>query len=325
MKVCVFGAGAIGGHVATRLIAAKTAEVSVVTRGAQLDAIRARGLTLHSGGAVISGKPAAATDNPATLPPQDVVLVTLKAPSLPGVADSISRLLAPQGCAMFILNGIPWWWNHGLPGAKGTLSLLDPEGALWTKLREKTLGCVVYGPVEVSAPGVINHVTGNRWLISEPDGSASARVKSVVDLFNTSGLVAEIPADLRREVWRKGCSNASGNSLGALTRLGAHELGKFTELNPIAAGLMQETLDVAAAMGWDLRSEINVAEASKRADARPFRSSMLQDVLAGRPIEVEALVGQTQAFAREARVPVPHIDFIVPLLRALDQSLRRQP
>jgi 2-dehydropantoate 2-reductase len=304
------------------LIAAKAAEISVVTRGAQLEAIRRRGLTLKSGGKEITGKPAAATDDPSTLPPQDVVLVTLKAPSLPAVADSLARLLAPQGCVVFILNGIPWWWRHGLPGAAGPLPLLDPEGALWTKLRDKTLGCVVYGPVEVTEPGVIYHFSGNRWLIGEPDGSRSARLKSVIDLFNAGGLIAEIPADLRREVWRKGFGNVAGNTLAALTRLPGADFGTIPGLQDVYASLMRETLEVAAKLGWDLRSEIDVDKVARRSDPSRFRSSMLQDVDAGRPMEVEALLGQIEAFARETGVAVPVIDSILPLLRGLDLSLR---
>ncbi len=321
MKVCVYGAGAIGGHAATRLIAAKAAEVSVVTRGAQLEAIRRRGLILKSGGKKITGKPAAATDDSSTLPPQDVVLVTLKAHSLPASADPLARLLAPQGCVVFILNGIPWWWRHGLPGA-GPLPLLDPDGGLWAKLRDKTLGCVVYGPVEVAEPGVIVHFSGNLWLIGEPDGSTSARLKSVIDLFNAGGLVAEVPADLRREVWRKTSGNAAGNTLAALTRLSGADFGLIAGLQDIYAGLMRETLEVAAKLGWDLRAEIDVEKVARRSDPSRFRSSMLQDVDAGRPMEVEALLGQIQSFAREAGVAVPVIDSIVPLLRGLDLSLR---
>ncbi|HZM46254.1 MAG TPA: 2-dehydropantoate 2-reductase [Burkholderiales bacterium] len=322
MKVCVFGAGAIGGHAATRLIAAKAAEVSVVTRGVQLEAIRARGLKLLTGGREITGRPAAATDDPSTLPPQDVVIVTLKAHSLPGVADSLARLAAPQGSIVFVLNGIPWWWRLGLPGAAGPLPLLDPEGAIWTRVREKTLGCVVYGPVEVQEPGVIFHFSGNRWLIGEPDGSKSARLKSVVDLFNAGGLVAEIPEDLRREVWRKAFGNVAGNTLAALTRLRGSEFGAVPGLQDVFAGLMRETLEVAAALGWDLRPEIEVDKVARRSEPSRFRSSMLQDVQAGRPLETEALLGQVQAFARETRVAVPFIDAIVPLLRGLDRSLR---
>lgn len=323
MKVCVFGAGAIGGHAATRLIAAKAAEVSVVTRGPQLEAIRARGLKLLTGGREIAGKPVAATDDPSTLPPQDVVIVTMKAHSLPAVADALARLAAPQGSLVFVLNGIPWWWRLGMPGA-GPAPLLDPEGALWTKLRERTLGCVVYGPVEVQEPGVIFHFSGNRWLIGEPDGSTSARLKSVVDLFNAGGLAAEIPADLRREVWRKAFGNVAGNTLAALTGLRGSEFGSVSGLQDVFAGLMRETLAVAAALGWDLRAEIDVEKVARRAEPSLFRSSMLQDVQAGRPLETEALLGQVQVFARETRTAVPHIDIIMPLLRGLDRSLRNK-
>ena len=323
MKVCVYGAGAVGGHVAARLLGAKTAEVSVVARGAQLEAIRARGFTLRSGGQEIRGRPAAATDDPSTLPPQDYVFVTLKAHQLPAAAASLERLLAPQGCAVFLLNGITWWWRHGLPGTQGPLPLLDPEGALWNRLRDRTLGCVLYGPVEVVEPGVIEHIGNNRWLMGEPDGSPSKRLRAAVELFTASGLGGEAPADLRREVWRKLYTNAAGNTIAALTRRGVTDIGTTEELRRIAAGLMRETLEVAAALGWDLRTEIDVEQASKRHDRNATsRPSMLQDVLAGRPIEVEALVGQTQAFAREAGVPVPHLDIIVPLLRGLDQSIR---
>lgn len=323
MKVCVYGTGAVGGHVAARLLGAGTAEVSVVARGAQLEAIRARGLTLRSGGQEIKGRPVAATDDPSTLPPQDYVFVSLKAHALPGAAASLAHLLAPRGCAVFLLNGIPWWWRLGLPGAQGPLPLLDPDGALWEKLRNRTLGCVLYGPAEVTEPGVINHTGNNRWLMGEPDGSSSARLTTAVELFTASGLGGEAPADLRREIWRKLYTNAAGNTLAALTRRGVIDIGVTEELRRIAASLMRETLEVAAALGWDLRAEIDVEQASKRHDRNAAgRPSMLQDVLAGRPIEVEALVGQTQAFAREAGVSVPNLDLIVPLLRGLDQSLR---
>jgi 2-dehydropantoate 2-reductase len=275
-----------------------------------------------TGGKEITGRPVAATDDPSTLPPQDVVIVTMKAHSLPAVADSLARLVSAQGSIVFVLNGIPWWWRLGVPGAATPLPLLDPEGTLWTKLREKTLGCVVYGPVEVQAPGVIFHFSGNRWLIGEPDGSTSARLKSVVALFNAAGLVAEIPADLRREVWRKAFGNVAGNTLAALTRLRGSEFGAVSGLQDVFAGLMRETLEVAAALGWDLRPEIDVEKVARRSEPSRFRSSMLQDVQAGRPLETEALLGQVQAFARESRTATPHIDIIMPLLRGLDRSLR---
>jgi 2-dehydropantoate 2-reductase len=324
MKVCVFGAGAVGGHVAARLSAAHADEVSVVARGARLQAIRERGLTLRSGGEEIRARPASATDEPSKLPPQDLVVVTLKAPSLPVAAESLARLLAPEGCAVFLINGIPWWWRHGLPGASGTLPLLDPEGKLWKRLGpERALGCVVYSPNEMEEPGIIVHIGGNRFVMGEPDGSSSGRLNAAVELFNRGGVVAEATADVRREIWRKLVSNASNNPLSALTGLMLGELGADEELRGLMADIMRETLAVSAALGWDLRSELDPEKIAMRPGRKPdIRSSMSQDVLLKRPLEVEAQLGQIQAFAREAGVAVPAIDVILPLLRGLDRSLR---
>ena len=324
MKVCVFGAGALGGHLAARLAAAGHAEVSVVGRGAQLEAIRKNGILLKSGGEEIRGRPAAATDDPASLPKQDCVLVTLKAHTIPAVAETVERLLAPQGCAVFMLNGLPWWWQHGRKDPR-PLPLLDPQGALWAKLRERTLGCVVFSPNEVVSPGVIVHIGYNRWVIGEPTDEKTPRAQAIVDLFNKSGFTAEIPADLRREVWRKLTGNAPGNSLAALTRLGHYELASDPDIRRLTIGIMSETLAVAAKLGWDLRQEIDPQKQAGRAQAGPASPpSMLQDVWLGRSLEVEAHLGQIQAFAREVGVPVPTIDVVLPLLRGLDRSLSAQ-
>ena len=324
MKVAVFGAGAVGTNVAARLASAGRCELSVVARGAPLDAIRAGGLLLKSGGKEIGGKPRAVTADPASLPPQDLLIVTLKAHALPALAETFARLLAPDGAALFMLNGIPWWWREGLPGLSEPLPLLDPQRTLWDNLRKKTLGCVVYSPNELEAPGVVVHVGANKWLIGEANGEATPRVRAVIDLFNASGLVAEIPNDLRAEVWRKLVNNASGNTLAALTRLSLYDMGQDPALVDYAVRLMRETLDVAAALGWDLRGEVDVVAIATRGTRGGTRPSMLQDVLLGRPIEAEAILGQTQAFARETRTAVPTIDAVLPLLRGLDGSLRQQ-
>jgi 2-dehydropantoate 2-reductase len=323
MKVCVFGAGAIGGHLAARLSAANHAEVSVVARGAQLDAIRKNGILLKSNGEEIRGKPAAATDDPSTLPKQDVVIVTLKAHTIPALAQQFERLLTPQGCAVFMLNGLTWWWPQGRAGGKGPLPLLDPEGALWSALRERALGCVIFSPNEVVSPGVVVHMGANRYVIGEPSDQKTPRLQAVIDVFNKSGLPAEIPADLRAELWRKLTGNAAGNTISALTRLGHYEMAIDPDVKQIAMRVMRETLAVAKALGWDLTKEIDVEKIASRASPGPSSPpSMLQDVLLERPLEVEAHLGQTQAFAREKGVPVPTIDVILPLLRGLDRVLR---
>lgn len=324
MKACVFGAGAVGGHVAARLAAAGHAEVSVIARGAQLAAIRRGGIVLRSGGEEIRGTPGNATDDPAALPPQDVVVVALKAHAVPGIAAALDRLLAPDGVAIFLLNGLTWWWQHGRGRDERALPLLDPDGALWGRVRERTLGCIVYSPNEVVEPGVVVHIGANRYVIGEPSERRTPRLERVVELFNRSGLTAEIPADLRAEVWRKLMNNASGNTLAALTRLGHYEIASDPEVRAIGVRIMRETLAVAAALGWDLRGEVDVERIASRATPGPSSPpSMLQDVLLGRPLEVEAHLGQTQAFARECGVAVPTIDVVLPLLRGLDRTLRR--
>lgn len=323
MKVCIFGAGAVGGHIATRLIAAKADDVSVVARGAQLQAIRARGLTLRSGGKEIHAKPGVATDDASTLPPQDVVLVGIKVTAaLPAAAAAISKLLAPNGSAIFMINGIPWWWRHGRTGESGTLPLLDPEAALWNQVKpERTIGCVVHMPNEVVEPGVIVHTGPNHLVLGEPDGSSSARLKGVVDLFTRAGIEVHVSNDIRRDVWQKLALNASGNTLAALTQVDLGGLGTDPGLCELAVKVMREAIAVAAAQGWDLSAEMDVEKLARRGKPGQ-RPSMLQDVTHKRALEVEALLGQIQAFARELKVPTPNIDVIVPLLRGLDRALR---
>jgi 2-dehydropantoate 2-reductase len=322
MKACVFGAGAVGGNIAARLLAAGADEVSVVARGAQLDALRTRGLVLRSAGRQIEAKVPVATDDPSTLPPQDLVFVTLKAHAVPAAARAIAGLLAPQGSAVFMLNGIQWWWRHGRPGATGTLPLLDPDGALWNEVRpERAIGCVIYCPCDLVEPGVIVHTGSNHFLFGEPDGTTSDRVQAAAALFQRAGIDGRVSTDLRREIWTKLVSNASGNTISALTRQDLGSLGADPALCSQMIVLMQEVLEVAAALGWDLRSQVD-PQAIARRGAPGQRPSMLQDVLQGRPIEVEALFGQVHAFAREAGVAVPTMEVLLPVLRGLDRSLR---
>lgn len=329
MEVCVFGAGAIGGFMAARLAAGGRAQVSVIARGAHLAAIREHGLRLVSTDGDISVRPAHAVDRPQDLPPQDIVFVTLKAYALPGAATAIAGLLKPDGHAVFVTNGLTWWWKHGQPNP-GPLPLLDPDGALWDTLTpQRVLGCVVYAPNEVIAPGVIRHTGPNRWLLGEPDGSDSVRLRATVDVMKHAGLGAEASPDLRREVWAKLMRNAALNPLCALTRLPSGGLSGDPELLAIGDGIIGELVAIAAAHGSHVEDQAEASRSALRrvgaAGGTPIggtRPSMLQDALAGRPTEVEAILGQLQAFAREAGVPCPHIDGVLPLMRGLDRSLR---
>jgi 2-dehydropantoate 2-reductase len=324
MKICVYGAGAVGGHAAARLIAGGHAEVSVVARGAHLEAIRTTGLFLETEGQVIGGKPVAATDDPASLPLQDLVVVTLKAHSLPKIAKPLRGLLRPGAPALFFTNGIPWWWHHGMD-EDGSLKLLDPDGTLWRELGpECVLGGVVHSSNAINAPGIITHYAANKWIIGEPGGGSSPRAEEASDIFEKSGLHAPISPDIRRDMWEKLTLNIAANPLAALTRL---PLGRWVEapgISDLGVRMITETLEVAKAMGWDLTDVIDTAKAvPTRPNKSGGRPSMLQDVEAGRPMEVEAIVGQVQAFGREVGVPTPAIDVVLPILRGLDVAVTR--
>ena len=327
MKVCVFGAGALGGHLAAHLIAAKQAEVSLITRGAHLAAIQASGISLKIGGREIGGMATAATDNPATLPQQDIVFVALKAQTLPAAAAAIGKLVKPDGCVVFLLNGIPWWFNYGLPGDRGTLPLLDPDGALWREVRpERVIGTVVYSPNEVVAPGRIVHTNQNRWVIGEPDVAATAtraRLKTVIQMLSATGIDTTASADIRAELFRKLANNASNNTLCSLTRLDSAGVANDDGLAGLSMGIIGETLAVASKLGWNLLKDIDVKQVALRTRGKPgAKPSTLQDVLAGKSLEIDALLGQTQAFGRDLGIATPTIDVCVPLLKGLDLSLR---
>ena len=187
MKVCIFGAGAIGGYLAARLLKASEHEVSVLARGTHLQAIRHQGLHLITPTEDFVVYPHTATDQPSDLPPQDVVLVTLKAHTLPAIADQLAQLLRPEGQAVFINNGIPWWWSFGLTGeAPHSMPLLDPEGTLWRVVQpQRVIGCVAFSANAVTEPGVVRHTANNRWVLGEPNGEGSERLAQASALLRT--------------------------------------------------------------------------------------------------------------------------------------------
>ena len=321
MRVCVFGAGAVGGHIAARFLAAGLEETSVVARGASLSAIQQRGLTLRVTGKEFFGRPCLATDSPETLPPQDVVIVCLKAQALPGAAEAIHRLLKKNGVVLFVVNGIPWWWRYGLPGPQEPLQLLDPEGVLWQLLKERSLGCVCNSSNEVIEPGIVEGMTGDSWYLGDPISAASSRLTDMVALFQQAGFDASGSADLRRDIWKKLLLNASLNTLSALTRLPTIHLTTDQNMRVQMMDVMFEVMAVAKSSGWDLQSTVDVeALIAPERRVHSHRTSMLQDVLAGRSLETVALLGQLVEFAREAGVRTPLCDILLSLLRGFGLS-----
>lgn len=329
MRLCVFGAGAVGGYLAARLLQAGHHDVAVVARGEHLRAIAAHGLTLRTADEDIVVRPHALAEDPGELPAQDVVFVTVKAHAQPAAAHGIAALLGSQGTAVFVNNGIPWWWPYRGPAHPGEpLPLLDPGGALWSGVRPaRALGCVVYSANEVLRPGVVRHTANNRWLLGEPDGSRTPRLLSVVRVLREAGLNAEDVPDLRAAIWHKLLRNAALNSVCALTRLPVDALGRDPGLVLLCERVIDEIVATAAADGCDLSAHVETAKAAPRQgaaiDGRPaagIRPSMLQDVLAGRRLEVEPILGQVQAFAREGGVATPVLDVLLALVRGLDRA-----
>lgn len=329
MRVCVFGAGAVGGYLAARLLLADNHEISVVARGAHLHAIAHHGLTLIDSDRTVVVHPAHATDRPDTLPPQDMVFVTLKAHALPTAAPDIAALLGPGGCAVFVNNGIPWWWHHhGTHQLGEPLPLLDPTGVLWSTVTpQRALGCVVYSANELLRPGVVRHTTNNQWWLGESSGEMSTRLTVAAALLREAGLNAEAVPDIRTQVWTKLLRNTPMNALCALARLDVGGLASEPGLLNLFESLVDEVTAVALDHGVDLSPRVSLAKAAPQlggaVDGRsgsPVRPSMLQDVESNRTMEVEPILGQVLAFAQASHTPTPVLALLVPLLRGLNHA-----
>ena len=319
MKICVFGAGAIGGHVATRL-AMGGAETSVVARGANLDAIRAQGLTVEAPDGTHRARPAAGT--PEELGPQDAVIVTVKAPALPQVAAAIGPLLRPDTTVAFVMNGIPWWYfdRHGGPLDGRRLPEVDPGEALRRAVGvERTLGGVVYSACTVTAPGVIKvEHANNRVILGEVDGRDSPRAQAIADILTKGGMSGEVTTQIRREVWAKLMGNIAQGPFTILSRQGMAGTLADPVVRATVLKAMQECMDLAAALGhpFEFDLEKRVAGSAKLA----HKPSILQDLELGRPMEIEALFRLPLALGRMVGAKTPTLDLSVALATQAAQA-----
>lgn len=314
MRIAVFGAGAIGGHLAARLAHAG-ADVSLVARGPHLAAIQARGLRFVGLSQEFTVRVRAEADA-AALGPQDLVISAVKAHSLPSATASLKALLGPQTPILYAINGVPWWYFHGLPGAQGgrPLPRLDPQGRLWNDVGvQRSLGCVVLSANEVTEPGVVhNRSADNRFYLGEPDGSDSPRLAQVARALQAGVPEFAVSTDIRREVWRKLLLNMSTSSLACLTHSTGRDIATDPAMRELFARVMEEGAQVAQALGVDVQAD---APARFERMARlNHRSSMLQDLLAGRPLEIDAQLAAVQDIARRLNVPTPTFDGVLALL-----------
>jgi 2-dehydropantoate 2-reductase len=320
MKIVIFGAGAVGGHVGARLGAGAAQagiEVSAVARGAQLAAIRERGLTLWIGDERTDGR-IRATDRPETLGVQDVVFVALKSSTLPDAVSAMAPLIGPDTSVVFAMNGIPWWYlyrcpDNGLP--RPDLSRLDPDGLLTRTIGfERVIGCMINSANMVVEPGVIRNSMGtqNRFTLGEPDGIRSRRVEAISAAFERAGVRAPVSTAIRDEIWDKLLRNLSTSPICAMTGEPIGVISRHPELFDLAKGLMAEGLATARAHGID--PGITVEGAYARAPTTTHKSSMLQDFEHGRPPEIDGLLTSVQQFARVAGVPTPRVDAVTALV-----------
>lgn len=316
MKICIFGAGAIGGYMAVKLVQAG-ADVSLVARGPHLAAMKANGLTLTEEGGERTSVPVTASDNPADLGVQDYVIVTLKAHSVPPVVNAMQPLIGDHTTIVSGVNGVPWWYFHkqGGPHEGTRLASVDPDDAQWNGFGpDRVLGCVVYPAAEVVEPGVIKHIEGNRFSLGEPDGSKSERALALSQALAAAGLRAPVRPRIRDEIWIKLWGNLSFNPISALTHATLDVLCTDPGTRAVARGMMLEAQNIAEKLGVkfpiDVERRINGGAA-----VGAHRTSMWQDLDAGRPMEIDALVSAVQELGRLTETPTPTIDTVLALIK----------
>ncbi len=321
MKICIFGAGAIGGYMGAKLAAAG-AEVSLVARGPHLAAMQSKGLTLLEEGAEPLTVPVRATDKAADLGPQDYVILTLKAHSVPGVVEHIKPLLGDGSTLVSGVNGVPWWYFHKFDGPlEGTrITSVDPGDAQWNGFGpDNVLGCVVYPAAEVVEPGVINHIEGNRFSLGEPDGSKSERALALSKALATAGLRAPVRPRLRDEIWVKLWGNLSFNPISALTHATLDVLCTDEGTRAVARNMMVEAQEIAEKLGVKFPIDVD-RRIDGGAAVGAHRTSMLQDLDQGRPMEIDALVGSVQELGRVTGTSTPTIDTVLALIQLRGRS-----
>lgn len=316
MRVCVVGAGAIGGFIGARLALAGGSTVSVLARGATLAAVRAHGLRLREGGVLEAAAVARADDDAAALGVQDLVVIAVKGPAMAAVAASIGPLLGPQTIVLPAMNGVPWWFGAGTPmlGAE-PLASVDPGGRIAAAIPlAQVLGCVVHATASTSEPALVEHRFGRGLIIGEPDGGETPRAQQVAALLREAGFDVTVSPRIRLDIWYKLWGNLTTNPVSAIT-------GATTDLildDPLVKAFCTEAMREAAAVGAKIGCAIAQTPEDRHVITRSlgsFRTSMLQDVQAGRPIELDAIVGAVHEIARRVGVPTPTIDALLGLTR----------
>lgn len=316
MKVCIFGVGAVAGLAGARMARAGVDGLSFVARGPHLDAIRRQGLTVRDRSGTWT-VPVNATDDTEALGEQDIVILGLKAHTVAAALPQIAPLIGPNTTVVPTVNGIPWWYFHGLAGdwPSPHLDAVDPGGRIWNALGPKrAVGCVVYIGSNIPEPGTIEHNNGGTYVVGEPDGETRDRTRQVSELFVTAGLKSPIRDDIRTEVWTKLWGNLSVNPMSVICEADCDALADNPSTAQVMTDMMREASAVAASIGSKAVLDTDDRLAAMRA-LGPIKTSMLQDYEAGKTIELDALLGVICELGKRAGIETPRCDTVYGLAR----------
>jgi 2-dehydropantoate 2-reductase len=319
MKIAIFGAGAIGGHLGA-MLGRNNVDVSLIARGAHLNAMRDNGLKLITGDDESITHPTV-TDDPATLGPQDYVVITLKSHQAPGVVDAMQPLLGPDTTVVTAMNGVPWWYFHKLPGDGADkwegyrIKAVDPDNRQWDGIGpDRAIGCITYVASEVIEPGVVKSGGQFRYFIGEPDGSMSERGTAFRDIVAASGIKAELRPDLRNDIWVKLMGNVAYNPSSALTLGSIGDMVNNPAMETVLRGLMTEVMLVSRALGSAPNVSIDSRIETSRKGAGGHKTSMLQDLERNRPMEIKPIIGAVSELGKLAGVDTPTVDTVLALV-----------
>ncbi len=314
-KVCIVGAGAIGGFIGTRLAAAGQCEVNALARSATLQALRGKGWRMQTAAGLVQGPVARAESDAAALGPQDLVIIAVKGPALTEVARGLGPLLGPQTVVMPAMNGVPWWFCAGQPGFGDTLDSVDPGGVIAKAIaRERVVGCVVHASTSTPEPGLVQHRMGQGLIVGEPAGGKSERVQRIAALLAGAGFDTTVSEDIRYDIWYKLWGNMTINPVSALTRA----TGDLILGDPLVRAFCSAAMSEAQAIGARIGCPITQTPEERHAITAKLgalRTSMLQDVEAGRAIELDAIVGVVHEIGRRLEIAAPNIDALLGLTR----------
>ena len=327
MKICIVGgAGAIGGFMGVKLALAGE-DVTLIARGAKLDAVKKNGMKLiMNDGAVLVAKNIKATNCMSEVGPQDVVILAVKAHQIESIVEDIHTLFGPQTMVMTTQNGIPWWYfqKHGGEFEGRRITSVDPRGTIADNIEaDRIIGCVVYPATDVPEPGVVRHIEGIRFPIGELDGSESERAKILSKTLINAGFKSPILQNVRAELWLKAWGNLSFNPISALTHSTLVDICQYPFTRDLAAKMMTEAQTVANKLNIEFRVplEKRIAGAEK---VGKHKTSMLQDIEIGRAIEADALIGAVIELGQLTQTPTPHLDTVYACVKLLDKTLQEE-